>query len=133
MVVALLTSKEREDIGDLLRKRRAMLDRTVRSELHTNTEGEVQATETSDTDWTTADVEADAALSKLERDANELAALDRALEKFELPDFGECEQCGSPIGYPRLLAHPTARLCLSCQTRLEANQSANPAKWRSTT
>jgi DnaK suppressor protein len=125
MITALLTPKERNDVGRLLRSRREALSRTIDRELHAHGGDEVQATANDGTDWATADTEANDALTKLEHDSKEIEALDYALYKFETSEFGECENCGSPIGFPRLLAHPTARLCLSCQTRFEANHRKN--------
>jgi DnaK suppressor protein len=45
--------------------------------------------------------------------------LKRALAKFDDGSYGECEECGNPIGFSRLQARPEARLCITCQTRAE--------------
>ena len=42
-----------------------------------------------------------------------------ALAKFDDGSYGECEECGNPIGFSRLQARPEARLCIKCQTRAE--------------
>jgi DnaK suppressor protein len=42
-----------------------------------------------------------------------------ALAKFDDGSYGECEECGQPIGFSRLQARPEARLCIACQTRAE--------------
>ena len=42
-----------------------------------------------------------------------------ALAKFDDASYGECEECGSAIGFSRLQARPEARLCIACQTRAE--------------
>jgi len=45
----------------------------------------------------------------------QLADVDRALQKFEEGKYGLCEGCGQPIDPARLDALPQARLCLSCK------------------
>lgn len=48
------------------------------------------------------------------------SSLRHALAKLEAGHYGVCEQCGQDIGFSRLHARPEARLCIACQTRLEA-------------
>lgn len=43
-----------------------------------------------------------------------------ALEKFGDGTYGICEACGAAIELARLEALPSARYCLSCQSRHEA-------------
>ena len=43
-----------------------------------------------------------------------LSDIDDALSKIDNGSYGMCEQCGSPIGEPRLKAMPAARLCIAC-------------------
>jgi DnaK suppressor protein len=44
----------------------------------------------------------------------ELAEIDAALLRIDQGCFGLCEDCGGALGRQRLLADPTAVLCLSC-------------------
>ena len=44
----------------------------------------------------------------------QLAEIDAALLKLAEGRFGLCEECGGALGKQRLLADPTAVLCLSC-------------------
>jgi RNA polymerase-binding transcription factor DksA len=46
-----------------------------------------------------------------------LAALDAALARLELSKYGDCENCGQPIGAERLDALPAARTCIACARR----------------
>ena len=39
----------------------------------------------------------------------------KSLQKIEDGTFGECEDCGAEISYNRLLARPTADLCIHCK------------------
>jgi len=54
-----------------------------------------------------------------EHTARQLGVVRHALAKFADQSYGLCENCGEEIGYSRLNARPEARLCISCQTRLE--------------
>lgn len=43
-----------------------------------------------------------------------LAALDAAEQRLDDPGAGRCERCTGTIAFPRLLARPTATLCVTC-------------------
>jgi len=58
--------------------------------------------------------EAEALASKLRAT---LADVERALAKLDDGSYGQCEQCGQPIGDARLEAMPTARRCISCASK----------------
>lgn len=45
--------------------------------------------------------------------------LSGALAKFENEEYGCCEECGSEIKFQRLLARPTAELCITCKEESE--------------
>jgi DnaK suppressor protein len=51
----------------------------------------------------------------------------KSLQKIEEGTFGECEDCGAEISYNRLLARPTADLCIHCKEaeEKEENQLVN--------
>ncbi|MFN3629847.1 MAG: TraR/DksA family transcriptional regulator [Casimicrobiaceae bacterium] len=72
-----------------------------------------------DTDESTRAAETEFALSEIERETEEQVAVAQALERIEAGSYGVCMSCGEPIGFERLLAHPTATRCLSCQSRIE--------------
>ncbi len=42
-----------------------------------------------------------------------------ALERIADGTYGQCENCGNPIGKARLMAFPRATMCLSCKQREE--------------
>ena len=48
-----------------------------------------------------------------------LKKIDQALKKIENHTFGECEECGCDISQQRLLARPTATLCINCKEEQE--------------
>ena len=74
-----------------------------------------------------ADSASNRTLNQLEAEADELrlaqlSSIRHALSKFDSTDsgdYGDCENCGEPIGYSRLEARPEARFCIACQTRIE--------------
>ena len=55
-----------------------------------------------------------------ERDRQELGEVEAALQRFDAGSYGDCESCGEPIVYQRLLAQPAAARCAACQRQLEA-------------
>jgi DnaK suppressor protein len=54
-----------------------------------------------------------------EREAAELLAIDRALQRIADGSYGLCRQCGARIPAARLHAQPTAERCVDCQARAE--------------
>ena len=62
-----------------------------------------------------------AALQKIgKRESKLLKKIDYALGKIEDKTYGECENCGEPIGVKRLMARPVAQLCIDCKTEQES-------------
>jgi DnaK suppressor protein len=49
--------------------------------------------------------------------------IDKALKKFEVNEFGLCTDCGSWISFNRLLARPTAEMCILCKEEAEKDES----------
>lgn len=45
------------------------------------------------------------------------SSIKMALLKIRRGTYGKCEKCGKQIGIGRLLAMPTATLCLACSTK----------------
>ena len=54
-------------------------------------------------------------LQEAGRDLEELRDIEAALQRMEDGAYGNCEQCGLEIGYPRLEAQPTALRCIRDQ------------------
>ena len=52
----------------------------------------------------------------------ELAAIDRALQRIDDGSYGLCTRRGESIGRARLEARPTAELCIDCARELEARR-----------
>lgn len=51
--------------------------------------------------------------------------IDKALKKFEANEFGLCTECGSWIKFERLLARPTAEMCIICKEESERDESSS--------
>jgi DnaK suppressor protein len=54
------------------------------------------------------------------RDHAELVAVRAALQRVADGSYGECTDCGKPVGVARLLAQPHAARCITCQSQAEA-------------
>jgi len=54
-----------------------------------------------------------------------LKKIDKALKKFDLNEYGLCNDCGCQIRFERLLARPTADLCILCKEEAERDESSN--------
>jgi len=50
--------------------------------------------------------------------------IEEALRRMEHPDYGICDECGEDIGSARLMARPTASLCVECQNERERGAAA---------
>ncbi len=83
----------------------------------------VEEVETSPADKATVRLLNDMALEAAGHNAAQMQVLKHALLKFDDGSYGECEECGNPIGFSRLQARPEARLCITCQTRAEKHKS----------
>ena len=57
------------------------------------------------------------------RTAIYLKKVRKSLHKIEEGTFGECEECGAEISYNRLLARPTADLCIACKEAEEKEEN----------
>ncbi len=51
--------------------------------------------------------------------------IEKALKKIEGGDYGECSDCGGYIRFERLLARPTAEMCIQCKEEAEREESSN--------
>ena len=56
-----------------------------------------------------------------ERDRLSLILIDKALSKFTLNKYGECESCADSIDLRRLKARPLATLCIACMEDQESS------------
>ncbi len=59
---------------------------------------------------------------------SQLSLVRLALERMEEGSFGECLQCGKPIGEKRLEALPWTPYCISCQEKIENGLIEDPVR-----
>lgn len=62
-----------------------------------------------------------------------LKKVEQAKQKILEGSYGECEDCGDNISQKRLLARPTAALCIDCQETKEKDEFNNFKKRRDLT
>ena len=115
-----LTTEQRQALHDQLLRRRAQMVADLRSESISDEGTLAVRSHRGETD-DEAVVEAMDALeiASTARDATELAAIDRALQRLDTPEFGVCIDCGAEIEPARLMAEPTVLRCTACQRRFE--------------
>jgi len=75
-------------------------------------------------DRSVADLLVDLNLSELDRDVDELRAIEYALARVRAGSYGICRSCGEPIPEERLEAIPETPLCVACQARAEEARDA---------
>lgn len=66
-----------------------------------------------------ADLMVDVSLAEIDRDLEELRAIDAALLRMADGTYGSCDVCSRPIEYKRLEAAPEVARCIDCQTLYE--------------
>tara|TARA_R110002073_G_scaffold157985_1_gene313381 strand:+ start:49 stop:516 length:468 start_codon:yes stop_codon:yes gene_type:complete len=67
------------------------------------------------------------------RERHFLKKVEKALTKINNGSFGECEDCGCDIESNRLMARPTATLCIGCKEEEESSEKHIPYQRRSHT
>lgn len=75
-----------------------------------------------DADHATAERDRAMVLKLKQREAFFVRKIDEALLKIENGEFGLCEDCGGDIGEKRLLARPTASMCINCKEDHERSE-----------
>jgi DnaK suppressor protein len=121
-----LTAEQLQELSDLLQSRRKkILDaETQMVEADRESAGLRHADEV---DLASAEWDVTVEHRMRGRDAALLKKIQKALNRIEQGNYGECENfddCGNYIGYKRLLARPEASLCITCkeeQERVERN------------
>jgi DnaK suppressor protein len=73
-------------------------------------------------DQASADYQRAEMLRYRNRDIFYAKKLHKALDKITKSEYGECEECGCDIKFERLLARPTAELCIECKDESEREE-----------
>jgi DnaK suppressor protein len=99
------------------RKSLLFSDKVVREDFSVNTDDRFD-----ELDQATSDIEQSMRMRLRNREALYIKKLDEALRRIEEGTFGDCDECGEEIGQNRLLARPTATLCVSCKEEQERKE-----------
>jgi len=75
--------------------------------------------EADEVDVASTEAERESKLRIAGRERQMLNKIRYALNRMEQGEYGECESCGEPIGFKRLLARQVATRCIDCKTREE--------------
>jgi DnaK suppressor protein len=100
----------------------ALKDEITRNALEAAHELREAAAPSDEADRATLEEEHALALRVRDREDKLLAKIEAALKRIEDGSYGYCAETGEPIGLPRLLARPTATLCIEAQERRERRQ-----------
>lgn len=116
-----LTPRDLETLQGKLRARATLLrDELQRDARHLRTHSAQAHEPGSDSgELASSDHAASVSAQELAIDAEEMAAVERALEAMARGTYGRCAECGESIATPRLFAQPTALRCLDCQDKRE--------------
>jgi DnaK suppressor protein len=107
---------------DLRRKLLGLREELIRNATATGEhlrEGEVM---TDPLDRATQEEERILELRTRDRERKLLRKVDQALDRIDDGTYGYCEETGEPIGVERLMARPTATLCVDAQERREKRE-----------
>ena len=117
-----LPNKQVESLQAAMRARQTQLREEIRQALiKSDSEHYVQIADSVREleDESFADLIVDVGLAEIDRDLDELRAIDAALLRVADGSYGVCEACDKPIDVKRLHVTPQALRCIDCQTIFE--------------
>jgi DnaK suppressor protein len=101
-------------------RRAAMFgDRIVREDFGVNTDDRYD-----EIDQAATDIEQSMRMRLCNREQLYIKKIDQALARIEEGTFGQCDECDEDIELKRLLARPTANLCISCKEDQERKEGS---------
>lgn len=121
------SSQNMRRLEDKLRQQQALLERSMLTAVEQGRQ--TVADETQDV--------ADQAVSSYQKELlftqgtnghSQLGLIRLALERIREGSFGECMQCGNPIGAKRLEALPWTPYCIACQEKIESGEIEDPVR-----
>ena len=117
-----LQNKQLESLQTAMRARQIQLREEIRQALiKSDSEHYLQIADSVREleDESFADLIVDVGLAEIDRDLDELRAIDAALLRMAEGSYGVCEACDRPIDIRRLNLTPQALRCIDCQTIFE--------------
>ncbi len=117
-----LSKEQVKRLSQALEQRQKLLLEEVRTELERSGEehyADLAGRVTDSGDESVADLLTDLDAAMIDRQIHELRDIGAARERLAGSSYGSCEDCGAEIGFERLMAYPTARRCIQCQSKRE--------------
>ena len=119
-----LTTDQRADLVARLQGARSQVANAIEARLHGHgLDRHVEAGLPRRADDTDDDAAAEAQrsmdIAQLSHTTTELAEIEAALARVAGGSYGDCVDCGEPIGYARLQVQPMAVRCAPCQGKRE--------------
>jgi DnaK suppressor protein len=93
-------------------------EKVIKGELQTNQEDLMD-----EADLASSDIEQGMKMRMANRENFKVKRLHKALDKIRDGSYGECEGCGSDIGFARLSARTIAELCIACKEEEERKEN----------
>lgn len=119
-----LTKKQLDQLKNKLEEERASLlfsGKVSSEDLGLNSTDDVN----DEADAAIADYEGSHLLRFRNREVMYAKKIEKSLKKLEAGEYGECTECGDTIKFERLMARPTADLCILCKEESEREESSN--------
>jgi DnaK suppressor protein len=110
-----------------LERKRSAITRTLQMNMRSTRErGEILGVEAAKDPYGSASSAHDDELAAITMDrlAQDLKLIDRAIADLDAGRYGVCIECGEPIAAKRLKALPFATRCIDCQAQSERFQRA---------
>ena len=109
--------EELDKIADSLDR----FERNARESSQRDSSGDLSAYATHSADIGTDAMEREKDMMLASRESRTVLLIREALRKVEGGTYGDCEECGKPVGAKRLELIPYAQLCTRCQVKAERN------------
>jgi DnaK suppressor protein len=115
----------KEQVGELrgrLQQKQERLQQEIREELLRSDDAhyiDLAERVHDEAEESVADLLVDFSIAIVDRQIRELKEVEQALTRIAMGSYGVCIDCGEPIGFRRLEAHPEAKRCVSCQDLFE--------------
>jgi DnaK suppressor protein len=117
----MLTDEQRELIRQRLQEVERRLARNAQLSLQMSRDRETDTGRDS-IDQSTSEGMLSTDLRLRDREKKLLAKIRGAIQRLEEGTLDECEDCGEPIGFKRLMARPVTTLCIECKESREEQE-----------
>ncbi len=123
-----LTPEQLQQLGDRLEQREAELRAEVRAAREASANDAIDASTDVDDLAAAGEVRLRSGIEhvELQRDQEELLAIEQARDRLRAGGYGDCSDCGLEIPFERLQAQPSALRCIPCQSAWEREHPPAP-------